>query len=141
LRTYKSDHRNPQRLRYGWRLTRSGHIVVDESQRESIFLILALRGGNATLQQICDHLIAEQRPTPRRGSWYCATVKKIIDQNADLYSLLPCVLARVESKWSGIRSVTNGASVAAARRQRDVPRARKTDPRRMHYSNSRDPVV
>ena len=97
LRSYRADHRNPQRLRYGWRLTRSGHIVVDKQQRASIFLILALRSEQATLQQICDHLSYVQSPTPRKGRWYCSTVKKIIDQNAALINLLPHALPNVQA--------------------------------------------
>lgn len=92
LRTYRTDHRNPQRLRYGWRLTRSGHIVVDSRQRASIFVMLALRTQCATLQQICDHLSELESPTPRKGRWHCSTVKKIIDQNQPLLSLLPRAL-------------------------------------------------
>ena len=43
MRRYKQDHRNPRRLRYGWRLSESGHILIDPLQRECIFLILHLR--------------------------------------------------------------------------------------------------
>ena len=92
MRTYRTDHRNPQRLRYGWRLTLAGQIVVDPRQRASIFLMLALRNEQATLQQICDYLSHLQRPTPRKGRWHCSTVKKIIDQNRALVSLLPRAL-------------------------------------------------
>ena len=92
MRTYRTDHRNPQRLRYGWRLTMSGHIVVEPHQRASIFIMLALRKERATLQQICDHLSHLQSPTPRKGRWHCSTVKKIIDQNGALMSLLPHAL-------------------------------------------------
>jgi len=142
VRSYKSDHRNPQRLRYGWRLTKSGHIVVDEAQRASIFLMLALRSDKRTLQQICDRLSAVQCPTPRKGLWYCATVKKIIDQNADLYCLLPRVLATAEPAWSTLLSPTR--SPADGGRESAVPRPRRdaqNDPKRMHQANGRALVV
>ncbi len=54
--------------------------------------MLALRNEQATLQQICDYLSHLQRPTPRKGRWHCSTVKKIIDQNRALVSLLPRAL-------------------------------------------------
>lgn len=66
--------------------------MVDKRQRASIFVMLALRSERATLQQICDYLSHIQSPTPRKGRWYCATVKKILDQNAGLASLLPYAL-------------------------------------------------
>jgi len=54
--------------------------------------MLALRNEQATLQQICDYLSHLQRPTPRKGRWHCSTVKKIIDQNRALESLVPRAL-------------------------------------------------
>jgi hypothetical protein len=98
VRTYKSDHHNPRRLRYGWRLTHSGHIVVDAQQRSAIFLMLAMRRDHSSLQHICSRLSTMQCQPPRNNCWYCATVKKIIDQNSDLYHLLPHVLAHLEIK-------------------------------------------
>jgi len=89
VRNYKTDHRNPRRLRYGWKLTQSGHITIDAAQRACVYRILALRRDGRTLQQICDRLVADGWPAPRRGKWYCATVKKIVEQNAALYALLP----------------------------------------------------
>lgn len=89
MRNYKTDHRNPRRLRYGWKLTQSGHITIDAAQRACVYRILALRRDGLTLQQICDRLLADGWPAPRRGKWYCATVKKIVEQNAALYALLP----------------------------------------------------
>jgi len=89
LRNYKTDHRNPRRLRYGWKLTQSGHITIDPDQRACVYRILALRRDGLTLQQICDRLVDDGWPAPRSGKWYCATVKKIVEQNAPLYALLP----------------------------------------------------
>ena len=84
MRSYKCDHRNPRRLRYGWRLTASGHIVVDPAQRRCIFLMLELRAAGLSLRQICEVLRAGHYRPPRHDIWYCATVKKIIEQNAHL---------------------------------------------------------
>lgn len=108
MRTYRRDHRNPRRLRYGWRLTPSGHIVVDADQRRCIFLILGLRARAHTLQSICDALTAAAVPAPRQGAWYCATVRKIIAQNEDLRPLLPRCASRAAAPGSA-------ADVAPAR--------------------------
>lgn len=89
MRSYKRDHRNPRRLRYGWRLTASGHIVVDAAQRRCIFLMLELRQAGLSLRQICEVLRASRHPPPRHDTWYCATVKKIIEQNGHLRVFLP----------------------------------------------------
>ncbi|MCB1749836.1 MAG: hypothetical protein H6977_08865 [Gammaproteobacteria bacterium] len=91
MRSYRPDHKNPRRLRYGWRLTPSGHIVVDPEQRRCIYFILMLRARQFTLQQICDALTACAIPAPRQGAWYCATVRKILEQNDGLRALLPRV--------------------------------------------------
>lgn len=88
MRSYKCDHRNPRRLRYGWRLTASGHIVVDTAQRRCIFLMLELRAAGLSLRQICEVLRAGRHRPPRHDIWYCATVKKIIEQNAHLQVFL-----------------------------------------------------
>lgn len=106
MRNYKTDHRNPRRLRYGWKLTQSGHITIDAAQRACVYRILALRRDGLTLQQICDRLLADGWPAPRRGKWYCATVKKIVEQNAALYALLPRLTVDQE---------TPAANAAAAR--------------------------
>lgn len=94
MRTYPIAHRNPRRLRYGWRLSQSGHLMVDAQQRACIYRILRLRRMARTLQQICKVLAAEQCPPPRSGVWYCATVRKIIDQNESIAELLASLDAR-----------------------------------------------
>ncbi|MGE0484210.1 MAG: recombinase family protein [Gammaproteobacteria bacterium] len=93
MRSYRIDHKNPRRLRYGWRLTPSGHIVVDPAQRRCIYLMLLLREQRFTLQQICNTLTALALPAPRQGAWYCATVRKILEQNEGLRPLLPHLVA------------------------------------------------
>ena len=98
MRRYKQDHRNPRRLRYGWRLSESGHILIDPLQRECIFLILHLRCRHLTLNQICMLLNEQHWPAPRSARWYCTTVKNILEQNHALRPLLPHMLAR--RHWS-----------------------------------------
>ncbi len=68
--------------------------MVHVQQRECIFLVLQLRRRRFTLQQICDVLSAGRWPAPRQGAWYCATVKKIVEQNEHLYAVLPMFLQR-----------------------------------------------
>lgn len=114
MRNYKTDHRNPRRLRYGWKLTQSGHITIDPAQRACVYRILALRRDGLTLQQICDRLVADGWPAPRRGKWYCATVKKIVEQNAALYALLPR-LAVTEATPSANAGAARAASMREGR--------------------------
>ena len=84
MREYRADHQNEMRIRYGWRLSENGYQMIDPVQRDTILKILALRKTGNSLQQIADHLNANNYPTSRNGKWYCATVKKIIDQNTHL---------------------------------------------------------
>jgi putative FmdB family regulatory protein len=116
VRTYKSDHLNSRRLRYGWRLTQSGHIVVDAQQRAAIFLMLEMRSEHASLQQICDRLSTMQCQPPRNNSWYCATVKKIIDKNFELLRLLPHVLAHLKVKHPN-ESSNDPSALASSERE------------------------
>ena len=102
MRTYKSDHRNPRRLRYGWRLAPSGHIMVDAAQRDCIYLMLELRQRELTLRQICEVLRLAKTPAPRHATWYCATVKKIVEQNMHLEALLPQMRRHHATRWSNI---------------------------------------
>ncbi|MEX2482304.1 MAG: hypothetical protein WD928_15710 [Gammaproteobacteria bacterium] len=106
MRTYKPDHRNPRRLRYGWRLSAGGHIMVDPAQRECVYLILYLRHRGHTLRQICEALSAAQQPAPRHTTWYCTTVKKIIEQNAHLMALLPYVQKCRDDRWQTALAIT-----------------------------------
>jgi hypothetical protein len=107
VRNYKNDHRNPRRLRYGWKLTQSGHITIDAAQRACVYFILALRREGHTLQHICDLLDAAGQPAPRKGRWYCATVRKIVEQNVALYAVLPHLQGRPAATGapSRVRSV------------------------------------
>ena len=84
MREYRADHQNEMRIRYGWRLSENGYQMIDPVQRDTILKILALRKTGNSLQQIADHLNANNYPTSLNGKWYCATVKKIIDQNTHL---------------------------------------------------------
>ncbi|MEQ9059368.1 MAG: recombinase family protein [Gammaproteobacteria bacterium] len=107
MRNYKNDHRNPRRLRYGWKLTQSGHITIDPAQRACVYFILAWRRDGRTLQQICDALDAGGWPAPRQGRWYCATVRKIIEQNAALYAVLPRVPRSSQAPCTDTRRVVD----------------------------------
>ena len=117
VRTYKTDHRNPRRLRYGWRLAPSGHIVVDPAQRDCIFLMLELRQRELTLRQICEALRLAATPAPRHATWYCATVKKIIEQNTHLEALLPHMRRRHRACWSSTLPLPGTEPVRARRRR------------------------
>lgn len=115
MRTYPVDHVNQRRLRYGWRLSSSGHIVVDPDQRNCIYRMLRMRRNACTLQQICNALAAAKYPPPRCGEWYCATVRKIIAQNETLGALL----ARLDARAAMRDSITG----AAHERVVQMPRA------------------
>lgn len=60
--------------------------MVNSVQRQIIVEILSLRKQGSSLQEITDYLNQQGYPTSRNGKWYCATVKKIIDQNFHLYT-------------------------------------------------------
>lgn len=73
--------------------------MVDPIQRECVYFILYLRHRGHTLRQICEALSAAQQAAPRHSTWYCTTVKKIVEQNAHLMALLPYVQQRHEARW------------------------------------------
>ena len=81
MRTYKTDHQNYRRIRYGWRIAPSGYQMIDRDQQSTISKIISLRGSGLILQEICNYLNENNHMTPRNGKWHCSTVKKIIDQN------------------------------------------------------------
>ena len=85
MRSYKYDHQNIRRIRYGWRISHSGHHMIDASQREVISKIFYLRNRGLKLQNICDHLNDTGIATPRNGKWHCSTIKKILDQNSSSF--------------------------------------------------------
>ncbi len=81
MRRYKPDHSNAMRIRYGWRLSKTGYQMVDLRQRQVIQKIISMRKKGKNLQYIVDCLNSNNEPTSRNGKWYCSTIKKIIDQN------------------------------------------------------------
>jgi hypothetical protein len=82
MRSYKKDHHNKRRIRYGWRISASGYHMVDQAQQKVISEIFKLRSNGLILQAICDHLNNNGIETPRNGKWHCSTIKKILDQNS-----------------------------------------------------------
>ncbi len=85
MRNYKKDHQNARRIRFGWRISPSGHHMIDKEQQKTIIRILNMRNRGLILQEICDVLNQEGVATPRNGKWHCSTIKKIIDQNLHSY--------------------------------------------------------
>jgi hypothetical protein len=134
MRIYPANHLNSRRLRYGWRLSVSGHIIVDAEQRAVIYRILVLRTALFTLQAICDLLEAEHRPPPRGDVWYCTTVKKIAEQNNGLCILLAQRHHHHHHHHLGSDSKTASASqVAELPRSVTVPKVCRT-PRKLHHA-------
>ncbi len=85
MRSYKEDHQNARRLRFGWRISSYGYQMVDTQQQLIIAKIFHLRNEGSKLQDICDRLNNEGIQTPRNGRWHCSTIKKILDQNSTSY--------------------------------------------------------
>lgn len=85
MRSYKEDHKNARRIRYGWRISSYGYQMVDGSQQKVITEIYKLRKNGSRLQDICDYLNNKGVNTPRNGKWHCSTVKKILDQNSSSF--------------------------------------------------------
>lgn len=85
MRSYKEDHQNARRLRFGWRISSYGYQMIDRSQQKIIARIFLLRNQGSKLQDICDCLNKEGIQTPRNGKWHCSTIKKILDQNSKSY--------------------------------------------------------
>lgn len=81
MRSYRVDHKNSRRIRYGWRIAANGCQMIDREQQNVITQIISMRKDGLILQAICDHLNKHEYATPRNGKWYCSTVKKILDQN------------------------------------------------------------
>lgn len=86
MRSYKVDHQNARRIRFGWRIAPSGYQMIDREQQEIISKIIDLRNRGLILQDICDYLNKHQYSTPRNGKWYCSTIKKILDLNTRPHS-------------------------------------------------------
>jgi hypothetical protein len=81
MRTYKVDHKNSRRIRFGWRIAANGSQMIDREQQDIITKIIEMRNKGLILQDICDYLNKNGYATPRNGKWYCSTVKKILDLN------------------------------------------------------------
>lgn len=81
MRSYKQQHHNPKRIPYGWRIALSGHHVVDSNARKNILNILVMRNAGLTFQKIKETLEDQKLPSPRNGTWHCATIRKIVEVN------------------------------------------------------------
>lgn len=81
MRSYKIDHKNSRRIRFGWRIAANGSQMIDREQQQVITKIIDMRNDGLILQDICDYLNKHGYATPRNGKWYCSTVKKILDLN------------------------------------------------------------
>ncbi|MEM8845277.1 MAG: hypothetical protein AAGB35_09580 [Pseudomonadota bacterium] len=88
MRKYKANHKNSNRICYGWRISKSGFHVVDQSARETIMKILVMRNHGYSLNKIKDTLEESNVPPPRSTSWYCATIGKIISENSTSLSIV-----------------------------------------------------
>lgn len=89
--------------------------MVDPMQRECVYFILYLRHRGHTLRQICGALGAVQQAAPRHTTWYCTTVKKIIEQNAHLMALLPYVQQCREARWQTAIAVVSSKAGGGVR--------------------------
>ena len=82
MRSYKQKHNNVNRIPYGWRIASSGYHMVDGIARKNIVSIVVMRNSGYTFQKIKDKLESQNLPSPRNGTWHCATIKKIFEVNS-----------------------------------------------------------
>ena len=81
MRKYKQAHQNPNRIRYGWRISQAGYHMVDSSARKTIMKILVMRRSGYSFEKIKNSLEEMQLASPRKSSWHCGTIKKIVSTN------------------------------------------------------------
>ena len=81
MRKYKQTHQNPNRIRYGWRISKAGYHMVDSSARKTIMKILVMRRNGYSLEKIKTILEDQKLESPRKSSWHCGTIKKIVSTN------------------------------------------------------------
>lgn len=86
MRGYKEAHHNPNRIRYGWRISRTGHHMVDATAREIIMEILVLRKCGNSFEKIKEILEDKKFPSPRNRTWHCGTIRSIVSLNASSLS-------------------------------------------------------
>ena len=81
MRKYKQAHQNPNRIRYGWRISQAGYHMVDARARKTIMKILVMRKSGYSFEKIKNVLEEEKLDSPRKSSWHCATIKNIVSTN------------------------------------------------------------
>ena len=86
MRGYKESHHNPNRIRYGWRISHSGHHMVDGFAREIIIEILIMRKSGFSFKKIKESLEGKNHPSPRNSTWHCGTIRNIATLNSSSLS-------------------------------------------------------
>ncbi len=86
MRSYRKAHKNPNRIRYGWRISKSGYHMVDSYARGIIIEILLMRKRGFSFEKIKESLEGNNFPSPRNSVWHCGTIRSIVTVNSSALS-------------------------------------------------------